>query len=102
MSVVVYTLVAGTIIGGLLVWIWADLTADLTDALEHDLAPVHLAPPAAKVSSAAYRPRIATLVELSGSVLVTPRGVEIPAEMLGDDFDLGDALDYLDYVEALG
>lgn len=47
-------------------------------------------------------PFTTSLVDVTPLHLVTPRGVEIPSNLLQGDLDLADCLDWLDYVETLG
>jgi hypothetical protein len=92
--------ILGGLVIGCLLWIWDDLVSVRRDRVAADFR----APFIHENIQAGYssRPGIATLVSVSPIELVTPRGVEIPADWLQDDLDLGDALDWLDYVESLG
>lgn len=74
--------------------IWSDLKRALDRRVEEDAAPRPRAQNA--------RPAIKSLVDVTPLQLVTPHGVEIPSDLLQGDIDLGDALDWLDYVETLG
>lgn len=79
---------------GVIFYIWDDLTEELRYRVEEDAKPTR---------SFGTAPQILSLVGVSDDGLVTPRGVEIPPEWLDDDgISLEDALDWLEYVEALG
>ena len=79
------------VVTAVVLWLWDDLTEELRIHLDQD-AP----------NMRRDHPNIKSLVTISDGDLVTPRGVVIPPGWLNGDLDLDDALDWLDYVEALG
>lgn len=83
-------------------YIWDDLTEELRLRVEDDAAGDPSDPRAAREVPHGYPSPIMALCQVTEHSLTTPRGVMIPAAFLMGEIDLGEALDFLEYVDALG
>lgn len=85
---------AGGFVFFVLVAVGSDLRRYLELRVEQDASP--------RPRPREWPPLVTGLVDVTPLHLVTPRGVEIPSDLLQGELDLVDALDWLDYVENLG